>query len=1105
MTPLSYAQRRLWFMSRLDGGSAAYNVPLVVRFSGELDVAALRAALADVVARHEVLRTVYPMVDGEPVQVVLSDVVPELTVGAAAAPHVFDLETDIPLRAWLCDGSVLVLLLHHIATDGWSTAPLLRDLSAAYEARLAGHEPEWEPLPVQYADYALWQQELLGDASDPDSLLSEQFGFWREALDGAPPELALPFDRPRPEAASHRGATVTARLDAAAHQRLLALARRHRASLFMVLQAGLGLALSRLGAGNDIPIGTAVAGRSDEEDLNDLVGFFVNTLVLRTEVSGASFGEVVERVRDADLAAFAHQDLPFDLLVEHLNPVRSLSCHPLFQVMLTLDSDVQTSVRLGGVEGRVEPAKLQSAKFDLTFFCAELEEGVEIWLQYATDLFDEATAQLVLDVYLRVLAHDGSLTEQESRLLEAKRARIEAARVSPVALAHAEPGVLSPRAEILCGLFADILGVERVNPGDNFFRLGGHSLLAVRLVSRIRSVLGIEVGIRDVFASPTVAALDRRIGELVGAGVRPALTPMARPEPIPLSFAQRRLWFLAQWEASRAYNVPIVLRLHQEPDRQALPLALGDVVARHEVLRTIYATVDGEPCQVILPDARPELTVVSSTPDGLDAAIDAATGYVFDLSAEIPFRAWLIDGSVLVLLLHHIAGDGWSLAPLLADLSTAYAARCAGHAPDWEPLPVQYADYALWQQQLPGERDQLAFWREALDGAPQVLDLPTDRPRPAVASHRGDLVTFTLPAGLHELARETGATLFMVMQAAFAALLSRHGAGHDVPIGTVVAGRNDEALNDLVGFFVNTLVMRTDVSGNPAFAELVERVRDADLAAYANQDLPFERLVEELNPARSEAHHPLVQVMLVLQNNIGASITHSSLPADDVPFTTGIAKFDLTLALKEEPDFIHGVLEYATDLFDRTTIEALTARLTRLVQAVLADPSQPVDDIDLLTPEEHAVLDGRVLDERGQPVPPGVVGILRATGERAVWSVDGGIRIVEEEKTDSRPDEGPTRSDPANPREQMLCDVFAEILGVERVGVEDNFFKIGGHSLLAVRLVNRIRSVLGVELGIRDLFQAPTVAALAERFQSTAGEPARPTLRRRTEAGMVVQ
>ncbi|MFC4147673.1 condensation domain-containing protein [Micromonospora mangrovi] len=1006
MIPLSYAQRRLWFLNRLEGPSSTYNAPVVLALAGVPDLAALGGALADVVARHEVLRTVFPSVDGEPVQHVLPGTAVEVSVRDCVPDQVdelvaeftagtFDIAVQPPLRARLLvtgpDRSVLVLLLHHVATDGASTGPLLRDLSEAYAARRAGAAPQWEPLPVQYADYTLWQRELLGEESDPESVLSTQLAWWREALADLPPVLDLPLDRPRAVEATRRGGTVTGWLDAGTHRRLADLGRTRRASMFMTLQAGLAATLTRLGAGTDVPIGAPVAGRPDEA-LHDLVGFFVNTVVLRTDVSGdPAFADLVERVRDADLAAYAHEEVPFDLVVERLNPDRSLGHHPFFQVMLTVDTAPPAGLRLGDLAATVRPATLDSAKFDLTVFCTEVRDddgapaGVEVWFQYATDLFDEATARLLLEVYLRLLravAADPAtpidaldvLTAAEHSGLAERRARLVAAPTVDAA-APTGDGPLSAREEILAGLFAAALGTDRIGRHDNFFRSGGHSLLATKLVNRVRAVLGVEVGLRDFFVDPTVAGLDRRIGELTGLGVRPPLTPARRPDLVPLSYAQRRLWFLTEMDGShRIYNIPVVLRLDRPLDPAALTAAARDVTDRHEVLRTVYAAVDGEPFQVVLDEATPTVTVRDVPAAELSRAVDAATGHVFDLAGEIPFRVWLLrvdDGSqVLVVLVHHIAGDGWSTGPLLRDLGTAYQARLAGTAPDWAPLPVQYADYTLWQRESLGEPDdpasplgrQLAHWRTTLDGAPEVLELPVDRPRPAVASHRGDLVPFALDARTHEavlrVARDTGATVFMVLQAALAALLSRLGAGTDIPIGTVIAGRGDEALDDLVGFFVNTLVLRTDVSGDPTFAELVTRVRDADLAAYDHQDLPFERLVEELNPTRSTAHHPLIQVTLVLQNTGGAQPTRNALAGVDVPFDTGTAKFDLTLAVREEhdgttPRGIRGVLEYATDLFDPASADLIADRLGRLLRAVTADPDTTVGDVDLFTPAEQ--------------------------------------------------------------------------------------------------------------------------------------------------------
>ncbi|MFE9425690.1 non-ribosomal peptide synthase/polyketide synthase [Kitasatospora sp. NPDC006697] len=1462
--PLSAAQQRLWFLNELEGPNATYNIPLALRLAGPLDACALHAALHDVVARHEVLRTVFPSVDQQ--RVIPAEEIGSLLTTVSdrddrLAAHTFDLATELPIRAWLFqhgpDEHILLVVLHHIAGDGWSLAPLARDLSTAYAARTAGQEPQWSPLPVQYADYALWQRDQLGD------LMNQQLAYWRGALADLPEELALPTDRPRPATASHRGATVDLAIPGELHDQLADLARTEGSTLFMVLQAGLAVTLSRLGAGTDIPIGSPVAGRTDEA-LDDLVGFFVNTLVLRTDLSGdPSFTELLARVRESGLAGFAHQDVPFERLVEELAPSRSLARHPLFQVMLTLQNIAPATVELPGLTAAPVTVGEPAAKFDLAFALEEQPgaAGLLGTLTFATDLFDQESATAIADRFLRVLhavaaapeqnvgsvdvlsseerhrllaewndtatalpsgtlaelfaaqvartpeapavafggtvlsyteldaaaealarrlaaegvgperavavlmdrsaelvvallavvkaggcyvpldaryplahrrmiaaetgatvvitddglreqaaelgltvlttadattgstggpgsttepplavaAHEGQLVyvmytsgstgrpkgvavthrdvialAMDRRFADADRvlmhsphsfdaatfelwaplltghqivvapsggltsaglARVVAEHgvswlfltiglfglfaeedpgcfaglrqvwtggdtVAPVLVArvreacpdtvvvnvygptetttfataapvaHTEsalpiggpldnmrayvldsalrpvpvgvtgelylagagvargyfqrpgqtaerfladpfgggrmyrtgdlvrwnrtgqldyvgradqqvklrgfrielgeveaallaqsgvtqavamvredapgvkrlvaylvgdadpqdvraqlaatlpeylvPGVLVPldalpltvngkldrralpapdtvttaqraprtaREEQLCGLFAELLGLAGVGIDDSFFASGGHSLLATRLVSRIRTAMDVELPIRALFEAPTVAALAARLDAEAMSSRRPALTAGTRPEVLPVSFAQQRLWFLGELEGpSTTYTIPLALRLSGPLDLQALEAALHDVVARHESLRTVFPMVDGGPVQQVLPaEAVGPLLTVTTGEDG--------TGHTFDLRTEVPLHAWLVRQSEteheLRLLLHHIAGDGWSLAPLARDLSTAYAARSTGTSPQWVPLPVQYADFALWQRELLGEvlAEQLDFWRQNLAGLPEELTLPTDRPRPAVASHRGDSVPLLLTPEVHarlaELAAAEGVTVFMVLQAALAVLLSRLGAGTDIPIGTPVAGRTDDALDELVGFFVNTLVLRTDLSGAPSFTELLGRVRESGLAAFAHQDVPFERLVEELAPSRSMARHPLFQVMLSLQNNEAATVHLPGLHAEPLPAAAPAARYDLGFTLAESADQdgtpagLSGLLTYATDLFDAATAAQLAERFARVLTGLLAAPERPVDAVELLSEAER--------------------------------------------------------------------------------------------------------------------------------------------------------
>ncbi|BAX91049.1 putative non-ribosomal peptide synthetase PstA [Mycobacterium shigaense] len=1527
VVPLSFAQSRLWFLDQLQGPSSVYNMPLVLGVDGVLDAAVLGAALGDVVCRHESLRTVFAVVDGVPRQVVVAaeDVVfgwevvdasgwSEAQLAAAiegVARHCFDLACEIPLRAKLfrvSDGEhVLVAVVHHIAADGLSIAPLVADLNVAYTARCAGRAPQWEPLAVQYVDYTLWQHEQFGELSDSGSRIAGQLRYWREALAGMAPQLVLPTDRPYPVVADQRGASVGVVWPAQLQQQIAALARAHNATSFMVVQAGLAVLLSRLSASSDVAVGFPIAGRTDPA-LEPLIGFFVNTLVLRVQVDAdLTVGQLLAQVRARSLAAFEHQDVPFEVLVEQLNPVRSMAHHPLIQVMLAWQNlglgaggvgDVADGLALGDLSLRELALETQTARMDLSFSLAERwtaqgqPAGIEGSVEFRTDVFDAATIEglvgrlqqvlvaMVADPAVVVSGIDVVGVDERARLeVWGNRAVLDVAAVSsvsvpvvfgeqvarvpdavavscagrcvtyreldeasnrlarflvgrgvgpgscvgllvprsieaitaivgvlksgaayvpmdpavpdarlgfiiddaaPVAvlttaaladrvaglgaqvidiedraitttpatalpapaaddIAHivytsgttgtpkgvavthhnvtrmfesfdehlelssgrvltqfhsysfdfsvweifgallfggrvvvvpeavvsspqdfhallvaeqvevltqtpsavsvlspqgldsvalvigaevcppelvdrwapgrvmvnvygptettvfasisaplvagsgvppigvpvpgavllvldgwlrpvpvgvvgelyvagrgvgvgyvgrsgltgsrfvacpfggvgarmyrsgdlvcwgadgqlryvgrvdeqvkirgyrielgevraalaavqgvdqavviaredqpgvkqlvgyvteSVPGVVDPAAvreqlgqrlpgymvpaavvvvaglpltvngkldvralpapeygdaqryrapqtaveEILAGIFAQVLGVDRVGIDDSFFDLGGDSLSATRALAAINKAFNTNLTVRAVFEAPTVAGLAGCVGE-AGDGVA-ALVAGPRPLVVPLSFAQSRLWFLDQLQGpSSVYNMPLVLGVDGVLDAAVLGAALGDVVCRHESLRTVFAVVDGVPRQVVV--AAEDVVFGWEVVDAsgwseaqLAAAIEGVARHCFDLACEIPLRAKLFrvsDGEhVLVAVVHHIAADGLSIAPLVADLNVAYTARCAGRAPQWEPLAVQYVDYTLWQHEQFGELSdsgsriagQLRYWREALAGMAPQLVLPTDRPYPVVADQRGASVGVVWPAQLQQqiaaLARAHNATSFMVVQAGLAVLLSRLSASSDVAVGFPIAGRTDPALEPLIGFFVNTLVLRVQVDADLTVGQLLAQVRARSLAAFEHQDVPFEVLVEQLNPVRSMAHHPLIQVMLAWQNlglgaggvgDVADGLALGDLSLRELALETQTARMDLSFSLAErwtaqgQPAGIEGSVEFRTDVFDAATIEGLVGRLQQVLVAMVADPAVVVSGIDVVGVDERARLE----------------------------------------------------------------------------------------------------------------------------------------------------
>ncbi|MDU0294852.1 amino acid adenylation domain-containing protein, partial [Saccharothrix longispora] len=549
--------------------------------------------------------------------------------------------------------------------------------------------------------------------------------------------------------------------------------------------------------------------------------------------------------------------------------------------------------------------------------------------------------------------------------------------VPPVGSSPVERAPADPREEIARAVFADLLGLDDVGPDADFFALGGHSLLAIRLISRLKAALGLRIGIRQVFEHATV----RGLLAAASRSTAPPLTARLRPDRVPLSFAQQRLWLLDRIDgAGPAYNMPVSLRLRGGLDVGALRAALADVVGRHESLRTVFGEDVEGPFQRVLTGVDPVWTEVVVDEAGLAGELAGAARYGFDLSSEIPVRGWLFrlgaDEHVVLVLVHHIAADGWSMPLLARDLTTAYAARAGGVAPEWSALPVQYADHALWQREAFGSEDdpdsvvsrQLAYWHDQLRDLPEEIWVPADRPRPAVPGNLGGTVRFEVADDLYarvvRLARTTGVSPFMVVQAAVSVLLHRLGAGDDIPIGVPVAGRTDDALNDLIGFFLNTLVLRTDLAGSPSFTEVLDRVKRTGLAAYEHQDIPFERLVDELAPRRVLGRHPLFQVRMVF-NNIdqqAAVDALTALPGLEVvaePVAVGAAKFDLLFRFAEQRGAEGGMrcaVEYNGDLFDAATAQRLADRLVRVLHEVTAAPEAAVSDVDVLVPGEREML-----------------------------------------------------------------------------------------------------------------------------------------------------
>jgi amino acid adenylation domain-containing protein len=650
-------------------------------------------------------------------------------------------------------------------------------------------------------------------------------------------------------------------------------------------------------------------------------------------------------------------------------------------------------------------------------------------------------------------------------------------RALPPPKALQAEAVLAPRTPVesqVAAVMAQVLGLERLGVDDNFFSLGGHSLLGTQLISRLRGALQVEVPLRTLFEAPTVAGLSAAIETARREGRTPPVhrpQRIARDGPLPLSFAQQRLWFLDRLEPGcHAYNIATAVRLTGPLDPSILERSLNDVVRRHEALRTRFAIVDGSPAQLIAPElelAVPVLDLQHLSGGEQDAEVRRLASEdaerAFDLTSLPLLRASVLrlgeQDHVLLLSMHHIISDGWSLGVLFRELSSLYEATLGSRPAALAPLEVQYPDYAVWQRRRMREtqlEEHLAYWKRQLGGRLPALRLPTDRARPPVRTFHGDRCTAVIPPGVRDaleaLGREQEASLFMVLLAAFQTLLARSSGQDDLVVGSPIANRTWAESESLIGFLVNLLALRTDLSGDPTFRELLGRVREVALEAYAHQDLPFDMLVEALQPERDLGRTPIFQALFALHTQPQPALAIPGVVASPLPSVRRTARFDLSLMMRATGTGLVTTLEYSSDLFERATAERMLRGFQALLEAIVADPDRRLSALPFM-------------NEDAGPGTPGE----RDERERETTAVPCGLRAGERR--------------PRTPLEDVLAALWADALGVDRVAVDEDFFELGGHSLLAAILASRLSGALGREVPVRFLLLHPTVAALARALE----------------------
>ncbi|MQA24618.1 MAG: amino acid adenylation domain-containing protein, partial [Micromonosporaceae bacterium] len=1040
--PLSYGQQRMWFLNRMEeaGAGAAYNMPLALRLEGELDVAALEAALGDVADRHETLRTVFPETDGVPRQEILTGAdgrptlhVREVTLDelqdalAEAAGRGFHLARELPWRAELFalhsgDEYALLIVAHHIALDGWSMGLLAGDLRAAFAARQQGVEPDWSPLPVQYADYALWQRDVLGELDDPDSLISAQLGYWREALADLPEELSLPLDRARPPVASFQGGAVPIQISPEAHTALAEVARTNSVTMFMVVQAALTMLLSRLGAGTDIPIGTAIAGRGDAA-LENLAGFFVNTLVLRTDVSGTpTFTELLARVRETDLAAYAHQDIPFERLVEELNPARSLARHPLFQVMLALHGEglAEAEWELPGLTVTPMPADEKvTARFDLSLTLGERRDeqgtpgGIGGAIEYATDLFDDATARALADRLVRVLDQVGA--DPDVRIGDV--ALFDEAERRTV-MRQSEGAVRSLPVGTLPELFQRQVertpGAAAIAAGDVVLTYADADALANRIAHWLIA--------RGVGPDSRVGIVMERSADLlvVMLGVVKA---GAAYVPVDPSYPAERIRFMLA-DADPA----VVVCSHAV--RDVVPDQVATAVWEEAVSDMASCPPTPPPLAALRPDHLAYLMYTSGStgvPKGVAVTHQNVVSFVLD-------RRWREDVVERVLLQANHAFDA-STYEIWAPLAHG---GCVVVMPPGD-VNAAARGRVIAAHQVTNVHVTAGLFRVLAEEAPQIFagvrEVATGGD---VVSAAGIRALLEAHPGLTVRANygPTETTAFTTSVCYTAADTVPASVPIGLPMDNSAAYVLDEFLKPLppgvIGdLYISGSGLARGYVGRPGLTaeRFVACPMHPGLRMYRTGDLARWGRDGKLIFAGRTDDQAKIRGFRVEPGEIEAVLAeHESVR-------------QIVVVVREDQPGVKRLVAYVVPVDTHLDADALRAFAAQRLPDYLVPSVVPLGTLP--------VTENGKLDRDALPVP------------------------------DQRRGRGPE-----TPVEAVLCELFGEAVGLDWVGADDSFFDIGGDSLLAIRLIERIRTVLKTEITIRDLFAGPTPAAVAAALGS---------------------